>query len=185
MGEVYRARDLRLGRDVAIKVLHADRVTDDDGRRRFVQEARAASSLNHPHIVTIHEITSSNGTDFIVMELVDGLTLDRLIPSHGFSASELLRIAIPIASALAAGPEERLRLRCHDHDSRRRPVGTSQARMDPLAGRPDADLGVGWVVAVALAKGARTFSDPTDVRAARRYGEFLARWDADRLCIGR
>jgi serine/threonine protein kinase len=102
MGEVYRARDLRLGRDVAIKVLHADRVTDDDGRRRFVQEARAASSLNHPHIVTIHEITSSNGTDFIVMELVDGLTLDRLIPSHGFSASELLRIAIPIASALAA-----------------------------------------------------------------------------------
>jgi serine/threonine protein kinase len=99
---VYRARDLRLGRDVAIKVLHADRVTDDDGRRRFVQEARAASSLNHPHIVTIHEITSSNGTDFIVMELVDGLTLDRLIPSHGFSASELLRIAIPIASALAA-----------------------------------------------------------------------------------
>src|SRR5262245_37678535 len=82
MGEVYRARDLRLGRDVAIKVLHSDWVTNDDRRRRFVQEARAASSLNHPNIVTIYEIESSNGVDFIVMELVDGLTLDRLIPSH-------------------------------------------------------------------------------------------------------
>ena len=59
MGEVYRARDLRLGREVAIKVLPADRLGDETRRRRFVQEAQAASALNHPHIVTIHEIESA------------------------------------------------------------------------------------------------------------------------------
>jgi eukaryotic-like serine/threonine-protein kinase len=59
MGEVYRARDPRLNRDVAIKVLPADRVSDEDRRRRFVQEAHAASALNHPHIVTIYEIESA------------------------------------------------------------------------------------------------------------------------------
>src|SRR3954466_12619466 len=59
MGEVYRARDTRLGREVAIKVLPADRVSDSHRRRRFVQEAQAASALNHPHIITIHEIESA------------------------------------------------------------------------------------------------------------------------------
>src|SRR4029077_8692589 len=72
MGEVYRARDLRLGREVAIKVLPAERMADADRRRRFVQEARAASALNHPNIVTIHEIGSVDGIDFIVMEYVRG-----------------------------------------------------------------------------------------------------------------
>ena len=102
MGEVYLARDPRLGRDVAIKVLPADRVGDDDRRRRFIQEAHAASALNHPHIVTIHEIESANGMDFIVMEYVRGKSLDQLIPRRGMRSSELLRIAIPVADALAA-----------------------------------------------------------------------------------
>ena len=62
MGEVYRARDTRLGRDVAVKVLPADRLSDPARRARFEQEARAASQLNHPHIVTIHEIESAEGT---------------------------------------------------------------------------------------------------------------------------
>ena len=70
MGEVYRARDPRLKRDVAIKVLPGERFGDESRRRRFVQEAQAASALNHPHIVTIHEIESANGQDFIVMEYV-------------------------------------------------------------------------------------------------------------------
>ena len=83
MGEVYRARDPRLNRDVAIKVLPADRVGDDDRRRRFVQEAHAASALNHPHIITIYEIESANGIDFIVMEYVRGKSLDALIPRRG------------------------------------------------------------------------------------------------------
>ncbi len=102
MGEVYRARDPRLNREVAIKVLPADRVGDADRRRRFVQEAHAASALNHPHIVTIHEIESANGADFIVMEYVRGRSLDALIPRHGMRLSEALRIAIPVADALAA-----------------------------------------------------------------------------------
>jgi len=102
MGEVYRARDTRLGREVAIKVLPADRLSDEHRRARFVQEARAASALNHPHIVTIHEIESAEGVDFIVMELVPGKTLDALIPRHGMRLGEVLRIAIPLADALAA-----------------------------------------------------------------------------------
>src|SRR3954447_20485695 len=102
MGEVYRARDTRLGREVAIKVLPADRVSDSHRRRRFVQEAQAASALNHPHIITIHEIESADGNDFIVMEYVRGNSLDVIIPSHGMRLNEALRIAIAVADALAA-----------------------------------------------------------------------------------
>ena len=102
MGEVYRARDLRLNRDVAIKVLPPDRVGDESRRRRFVQEAQAVSALNHPHIITIYEIESANGIDFIVMEYVRGKSLDTLIPHNGMRLNEFLRIAIPIADALAA-----------------------------------------------------------------------------------
>src|SRR3989337_378550 len=90
MGEVYRARDTRLGRDVAIKVLPAERLADEHRRRRFVQEAQALSPLNHPHIVTIHEIESAGEIDFIVMELVHGTSLDTLIPRHGLRLNELL-----------------------------------------------------------------------------------------------
>ncbi len=101
MGEVHRARDTRLGRTVAIKVLPSDRMADESRRRRFVQEARAASALNHPSIVTIYEIESADGVDFIVMEYVDGTTLDNVIPRRGMRLGEVLRIAIPIADALA------------------------------------------------------------------------------------
>jgi eukaryotic-like serine/threonine-protein kinase len=101
MGEVYRARDPRLGREVAIKVLPGERMADEDRRRRFVREARAASALNHPNIVTIHEIDSVDGVDFIVMELVAGKTLDHLIPQQGMRLDKVLRVAIPMADALA------------------------------------------------------------------------------------
>jgi Tol biopolymer transport system component/predicted Ser/Thr protein kinase len=102
MGEVYRARDTRLGREVAIKVLPPDRVTDADRRRRFVQEAQAASALSHPHIITIYEIESADGNDFIVMEYVRGKSLDAVIPRQGMRLNEALRIAIAVADALAA-----------------------------------------------------------------------------------
>jgi Tol biopolymer transport system component/serine/threonine protein kinase len=102
MGEVYRAHDPRLARDVAIKVLPADLVADEGRRRRFVHEARAASSLNHPHIITIHEIERAGHHDFIVMEYVRGKSLDALIPRQGMGLGEVLRIAIPVADALAA-----------------------------------------------------------------------------------
>jgi len=102
MGEVYRARDARLGREVAVKVLPAERMANEGRRKRFVQEARAASALSHPNIVTIHAIESADGIDFIVMEYVPGQTLDGLIPRSGTPVGEALRVAIPIADALAA-----------------------------------------------------------------------------------
>jgi eukaryotic-like serine/threonine-protein kinase len=100
MGEVYRARDTRLGREVAIKTLPHDQLVDDSRRRRFIKEARTASALNHPNIVTIHEIESVDGMDVIVMELVTGRPLSDLIRA-GFSPAAAIRLAIPIADALA------------------------------------------------------------------------------------
>src|SRR6266446_5534175 len=75
MGEVYRARDARLGRDVAIKVLPAAYSADPDRLRRFEQEARAAAALNHPNIVAIHDIGSRDGSPYVVQELLEGSTL--------------------------------------------------------------------------------------------------------------
>ncbi len=101
MGVVYKGRDLQLDRFVAIKVLRSDRVADSGRKGRFVQEAKAASSLNHPNIVTIYEIGADDGFDYIVMEFVSGNTLDRLIPRAGLRPAELLKYAIPIADAMA------------------------------------------------------------------------------------
>ena len=75
MGEVYKARDTRLDRTVAIKVLHAHVASDPDFRQRFEREARAAAALNHPHICTLHDIGHHEGIDFLVMEYCDGETL--------------------------------------------------------------------------------------------------------------
>jgi len=102
MGEVYLARDTRLPREVAIKVLPADHALDERRRQRFLREAKLLSSLSHPHIVTIHELDREGDVDFIVMELVHGASLDALIPAGGLRPGELLRIAIPAADAVAA-----------------------------------------------------------------------------------
>lgn len=102
MGEVYRAQDSRLRRTVAIKVLPQNQFTDPDRRRRFLQEARAASALNHPGIVTIHDIANDGGVDFLVMEYVAGHALNRLIPSDGMAVPEILDYATQMAGALAA-----------------------------------------------------------------------------------
>src|SRR5262245_47031245 len=90
MGGVYKARDTHLDRFVAIKVLPTEKVADLERKRRFVQEAKAASALNHPNIITIHVITSEDGTDFIVMEYVQGKTLDALVPRKGLRLNETL-----------------------------------------------------------------------------------------------
>jgi len=101
MGVVYKAQDLHLDRFVALKVLPQEKVADPDRKRRFVQEAKAASALNHPNIITIHDIAQEGATDFIVMEYIDGKTLEQLIPHNGLRLSETLKYAIPIADALA------------------------------------------------------------------------------------
>jgi Tol biopolymer transport system component/serine/threonine protein kinase len=101
MGVVYKALDTHLDRFVAVKVLPPERVADADRKRRFVQEAKAASALNHPNIVTIHDIDSADGIDFIAMELVAGKTLDRWIPRHGLRLNETLKYSVQVADALA------------------------------------------------------------------------------------
>jgi serine/threonine protein kinase len=80
MGVVYKARDSHLDRFVAIKVLPPEKISDPDRRRRFTQEAKAASALNHPNIITIHDIDEADGVYFIAMEFVAGKTLSALIP---------------------------------------------------------------------------------------------------------
>jgi serine/threonine protein kinase len=101
MGVVYKARDTRLNRSVAIKVLPRDQVSDPERKRRFIREARAASALNHPNIITIYDIGSEGGIDFIVMEYVAGKTLDQRIPRKGMRLSEALKLAVQMADALA------------------------------------------------------------------------------------
>ncbi len=102
MGEVYRAHDTSLDRDVAIKVLPLA-VSDDSNRRaRFEREAKSVAALNHENIVTIHAIGEADGVRYLAMELVEGETLDRRIPEKGLSSEELLALAVPVASALAA-----------------------------------------------------------------------------------
>jgi eukaryotic-like serine/threonine-protein kinase len=101
MGVVFRAFDTRLQRKVAVKVLRRFATEDESARTRFLQEARMAAALNHPHIVTIHDVGSSGDSDFIAMEYVSGSTLDRLIASSHLSLKESLRYAEQIAQALA------------------------------------------------------------------------------------
>ena len=101
MGDVYLAHDSRLGRDVAIKVLPTEYATDHDRLQRFEQEARAASALNHPAIVTVHDIGSANGHPFLCMELIKGDTLRQLIVEGPLSMRRVLSIAAQIADGLA------------------------------------------------------------------------------------
>ena len=102
MGVVYKALDTHLERFVAIKVLPPDMVPGAERQRRFVLEAKAASALNHPGIITIHDISSDSGTDFIVMEYVHGKPLSHLISHKKLPLNDLLQYAIQIADALAA-----------------------------------------------------------------------------------
>ena len=101
MGVVYKARDSHLKRFVALKVLPPEKVADPERKHRFVQEARSASALNHPNIVTVYDIDQSDGIDFIAMEYVEGKTLDELIGRKGLKLNEALKYAVQIADALA------------------------------------------------------------------------------------
>src|SRR5438128_6200264 len=101
MGVVYRAVDTRLGREVAHKVLPADLVADSERRQRFVQEARAASALEHPNIAVIHEIDEADGVSFIAMELVRGEKLSDVLARGALPPGRALEIATEVAEGLA------------------------------------------------------------------------------------
>ena len=102
MGDIYKARDSRLNRIVAVKVLSPGRTRDPQRRRRFIQEAQAASALNHPNIITIHDILPEGDTQYMVMEHVAGQTLHQMIAAGRLSVAQVLQIATQMANALAA-----------------------------------------------------------------------------------
>ena len=102
MGEVYRARDTRLGRLVAIKVIAAVAPGEADPRRRILHEARAASALNHPNIVTVYDVGTDKGAEFVAMELIDGQSLADTITTRRLPITKVLKYATQIAGALAA-----------------------------------------------------------------------------------
>ena len=101
MGEVYRARDSRLGRDVAIKVLPADVASHPERVKRFEKEARAASALNHPNLVTVHDIGNSDGVEYIAMELVEGRTLREMLADGPLAPRTFLSVGAQVADGLA------------------------------------------------------------------------------------
>jgi serine/threonine protein kinase/tetratricopeptide (TPR) repeat protein len=106
MGQVYRATDTRLRRDVAFKVLPPEMAADPERLERFQREARAVAALNHPNIVTIFSVEHADGVHFLTMELVDGESLDRIIPKSGLGVAQLLEIAAALTDALAAAHDK-------------------------------------------------------------------------------
>src|SRR5690242_12668170 len=105
MGEVYRARDIRLGRQVAIKTILLDLHSQPEALARFEQEARSACALNHPNIVTIYELGQLNGTHYIAMEMVGGVTLRDVLASGPLPFRKAIAIATQVADALAKAHE--------------------------------------------------------------------------------
>ena len=106
MGEVYRATDTKLAREIALKVLPAAMANDPDRLARFQREARAVAALNHPNVVTVFSVEESDNVHFITMELIEGQPLDRLIAANGLPSERIIEIAGAIAEALSAAHEK-------------------------------------------------------------------------------
>src|ERR1700737_5025504 len=106
MGDVYRATDMKLGRDVALKVLPAEVAGDPERLARFQREARAVAALNHPNVVTLYSVEESDGVHFLTMELVEGHGLDRIISANGLPVDQIVAIASGLADAVSAAHEK-------------------------------------------------------------------------------
>src|SRR5436305_9462928 len=106
MGEVYRAHDEQLGRDVALKILPAGLLSDESARRQFRREALALGKLNHPHIETVFEFSTQNGIDFLAMELIHGCPLSEKLNTGPLPEAEVLRLARQMAEGLTAASEQ-------------------------------------------------------------------------------
>jgi len=133
MGEVYRARDERLKRDVALKILQPYSKTNSDAQKDLLREAQSASALNDPHICTIYEVSEAGGDHFIVMELVEGKPLNSLIPAGGLRPELVLRYGAQIAAALA---------HAHDHGVIHRDIKTANVVITPAGQVKVLDFGL-------------------------------------------
>jgi eukaryotic-like serine/threonine-protein kinase len=133
MGVVYRAHDERLDRDVALKVLPSGILTDGASRKRFRKEALALSKLNHPNIAIVHDFDSEDGVDFLVEELIDGLSLDTMLSAGPLSEKEIVNLGAQLAEGIAAA---------HDHGIIHRDLKPANVRVTPEARLKILDFGL-------------------------------------------
>jgi len=138
MGEVYRARDTRLDRDVALKILPAESGSDPSHGKRFQREAKLIASLNHPNIVTIHAVEDIGGVQFLAMELIEGPTLAEVIPDAGLPLERIFEIAIPLADALSCA---------HNKDITHRDLKPANVMLDSEGRVKVLDFGLAKLVA--------------------------------------
>jgi TolB-like protein len=139
MGQVYRAHDTRLGRDIALKVLHQDVAADPTRLERFTREARAVAALNHPHIVTIFSTEEADGVRFLTMELVEGVPLGTVIPPQGLPGERVLQIGTELADAIAAA---------HDRGVTHRDLKPANVMLDAAGRVKILDFGLAKLAAV-------------------------------------
>jgi eukaryotic-like serine/threonine-protein kinase len=137
MGVVYRARDEHLNRDVAIKVLPPGTLIGDSDHKRFRKEALALSKLNHPNIATIHDFDTQDGTEFLVEELIDGLSLDTIVTNGPLSGKELTGLGAQLCQGLAAA---------HEHGIIHRDLKPANIRITPDARLKILDFGLAHVI---------------------------------------
>ena len=133
MGQVYLAEDTELGRRVALKVLPADMTSDEAARKRLLREARAAATLDHPHICSVYEVGEAEGHRFIAMQFIDGETLDVRVKRAAVSADEAIAIAAEVADALAGA---------HAHGVIHRDIKPSNIMLTPRGQAVVVDFGL-------------------------------------------
>lgn len=162
MGDVYRARDTRLERDVAVKVLPEEFAQDPERRKRFEREANAIAALRHPNIVTIHSVEETDGIHFLTMELVDGQPLSRLIPKGGLSTDLFFEYAVAMADAIASA---------HGQGITHRDLKPANVMLDRDGRIKVLDFGLAKLLDPASAiEGARTVVDSSDTAVGQVLG---------------
>jgi len=159
MGEVYRARDEHLDRNVAIKVLPPKTFSDDSARKRFRKEAIALSKLNHPNIATIHDFDTQRGIDFLVMEYVPGVTLSERIANHALAEKECTRLGLQLVEGLAAA---------HEHGVIHRDLKPNNLRLTPDGRLKILDFGLAKLAQPAAPE-AETESETSTVAGTLPY----------------
>ena len=162
MGEVYRAHDSKLGRDVALKILSAEKALDPERRGRFEREARAVAALKHPNIVTIYSVEEFDGVPFLTMELVEGRSLAETIPADGMRLDRFFELSIPLADAIGWA---------HDRGITHRDLKPSNIMIDRDGRVKVLDFGLAKVFAVATnPETAETVIRTHDTAAGRILG---------------